>query len=244
MNRPSILVLDNDQELINSVYSALSVDYEVIGLTNPLTATLTAQQRHFDVIVVDYQIADVNSLDFIRVLRPYQPNTVIILTAYSPSIYDVQQALRMHVNDFLFKPFPIEELRRQITLALMQRMPRHPPAETIAAPPRQSNIIIGPLQINVEHRVVEWHGETLLLTPTEFCIIYTLSLFLGQYVLPSVLIEKCRNYKIDDSEAGELLKPHIANLRAKLEKDGAYPRIIMNRRSLGFMLDTSHITNL
>lgn len=236
MTKPAILVLDSDQGDIDEMFAHLSEDYDLSIHRNPINAALMAQERTFDVIIVDFHIPDINGLQFIDVIRPRQQKAIVIVTCRNATAADVQQALRLHVTDFIFKPIEMEELRRQIALGLMQRLPPPPPVEKEKTVHTRDSIILGALHLDIEHRVIEWHGESLLLTPTEFCILHTLALYLGQFVPASVLIRRCRNYDIDDSEAGELIKPHIANLRHKLEINGKYERIIVNKRGLGFLL--------
>ncbi len=235
MSKPAILILDSDPEEVDSISRYLSSDYDLVIHNNPINAALTLQERQFDVIIVDFHLPDVNGLDFIHVIKPQQPKAVIIVTCENASPADVQQALRLRVNDFIFKPLNFDELRRQVALALMQRIPQIVSVEPPT--PSRNDIILGSLHLDIEHRVIEWHGESILLTPTEFCILHTLALFIDQFVQPAVLIRRCRNYDIDDLEAAELIKPHIANLRHKLEMNGRYNRVIVNKRGLGFMLN-------
>lgn len=234
MDKPTILVLDSNATDSELIYDQLCADYELSMHTNPVTAALVAQEHQFDVLIIDFHIPDVDGLEFIQVIRPRQKRAIVIVTCRNASAADVQRALRLHVHDFVFKPFIQDELRRQIALALIQRPAPEAPVEKPTV--TRDNIVLGPLFLDIEQRAIEWHGESLQLTPTEFCILHTLALFMGQYVQATVLIRRCRNYEVEDNEAGELIKPHIANLRHKLEANGRYERIIVNKRGLGFML--------
>jgi DNA-binding response OmpR family regulator len=234
MDKPTILVLDSNTADSKFIYEQLCADYDLSMHTNPVTAALMAQERQFDVLIVDFHIPDVDGLEFVQIIRPRQQRAVVIVTCHNASAADVQRALRLRVNDFVFKPFIPDELRRQIALALMQR-PVAPEVRIEKATLVRDNIILGPLFLDIEQRVVEWYGDYIPVTPTEFCILHTLALFMGQYVQAAVLIRRCRNYDVEDNEAGELIKPHIANLRHKLEVHG-HERAIVNKRGLGFML--------
>lgn len=231
----SVLVVDDEQSVLVVVKGMLSEGgYQVYTAQTALEAMELLEQQTFDVLLLDLKLPGPSGLVLAERARELQDSCAIIMFSASPTREHLIEALRASIDDFLIKPINGEQLRQAVGRALLKRRQRHKPAAAVV--PKLSELIIGSLKINLETHAVQWHGRMLSLTPTEYCLLLTLAQHVGQSVSPSLLVRRCRAYSATDAEARALLKPHIANLRQKLEEGGHSKRVLVNHRGVGFIL--------
>ncbi|MHB8625713.1 MAG: response regulator transcription factor [Aggregatilineales bacterium] len=225
----SILIVDNDPS-IQTLFKAVleSAGYTVDLASDALEAAALLEMQSFHLALIELKLRGPSGLDLIRRIQDWQPNCAMVMTSINPTRENLLQALRAGVDDFLIKPISTETLCRTVGEALL----KHP-----ARRPTSPDITIGALRIESKHRMVYWHEQPLMLTPTEYCALLTLAQHVGQIVPASILIHRCRGYSIGEEDARQLLKPHIANLRHKLEQGGRFKRILLNHRGRGFILN-------
>jgi len=231
MNRTplSILIVDDDWA-IRIMFQAMleKAGYSVSLAETALDAAAQFEVQQFNLALIDLKLPGPSGLDLLQSLRKWQTDCAVVLISANPSQEDILEALRAGVDDFLIKPIGTAHLQRAVGEALLKHQLRRPaPAE---------ELVIGALRIDANRRVVHWHDQILTLTSTEYCLLYTLAQHAGHIVPASVLIRRCRGYSIKEEEARELIKPHIANVRHKLEQGGRFKRILLNHRGLGFIL--------
>ena len=109
----------------------------------------------------------------------------------------------------------------------------HEPTEAAAG---AQPITVGALRLNPWQQTATLGERTLPLTPTEFRVLLCLAERAGTMVSYAQLVRCAQSFEADEHEAGELIKPHIHHLRAKLEPDAAAPRYILNVRGKGYLL--------
>jgi DNA-binding response OmpR family regulator len=97
-------------------------------------------------------------------------------------------------------------------------------------------ICSGPLTIFPGRYQIQVGDKSLNLTPTEFDLLLYLAAHRGRVVPCYELVREVRGYTVDESEAREVIRPHISNLRRKLEKAGQDPDLIVNVRGIGYRL--------
>ncbi len=205
-NTISILVVDDDPSVQTTVKVILERAGYVVDLAHDaLEAAALLEVQPFNLALIDLKLRGPSGLDLIRRIRDWQPECAIVITGINPTREDLIEALRAGVDDFLIKPIASNEtLRRAVGEALLKRHARRPTSP---------DITLGALRIDSKRRMVYWHEQLMSLTPTEYCALLTLAQHIGQVVSASVLIHRCRGYSVDEEDARQLIKPHIANLR-------------------------------
>jgi DNA-binding response OmpR family regulator len=231
MSQPpiSILILD-DEWGVRTIFTAVleRAGYAVFTASDALEAAALLEAQQFNLALIDLKLPGPSGLDLLQRLRDWQTSCATVLISANPTREDILEALRAGVDDFLIKPISNEHLRRAVGEALLKHQIRRLPASP--------EMVVGALRIDTSRRTVYWHDQALTLTSTEYCLLRTLAQHAGRIVPASALIRHCRGYSINEEEARQLIKPHIANLRHKLEQGSRFRRVLLNHRGLGFIL--------
>jgi len=218
--------------LFRSVQSTFNGTLEKAGYTveaaaDAFQAVALLEEQVFNVAIVAVKLRGPSGFDLVRRIQEWQPECAVVMTSANPSREDLLEALRVRADDFLIEPVPSEILLRSVGEALLRHSVRQP------MPPE---VVVGALQIDTRRRAVYWHGQVLALTPTEYCALLALAQEAGQIISASRLVHRCRGYSVGEDDARQLIKPHIANVRQKLEQGGRYKRVLLNHRGRGFVL--------
>lgn len=225
----SILILDNEVGVQMTFKAALeTAGYAVSTASDALEAMALLETHQFNLALIDLILPGPSGLALLQRVREWQADCATIMFSANPRREDIIEALRAGVDDFLIKPVSNEHLRRAVGEALLKHQTRRPPAA--------QEMVVGALRIDANRRLIYWHDQELTLTSTEYVLLRTLAQHAGRIVPASVLIRHCRGYNIEEDEARQLIKPHIANLRHKLEQGGRFRRVLHNHRGLGFLL--------
>ncbi|MHB8628720.1 MAG: response regulator transcription factor [Aggregatilineales bacterium] len=227
----SLLILD-DEWGVQMMFKAVleRAGYAVSTAANAFGAAALLEVQQFNLALIDLKLPGPSGLDLLQRLREWQTDCATVLISANPTREDILEALRAGVDDFLIKPISNEQLRRAVGEALLKHQIRRPSTS--------HEMVVGALRIDASHRTIYWHEQALTLTSTEYSLLRTLAQHAGRIVPASVLIRHCRGYTISEDEARQLIKPHIANLRQKLEQGSRFQRVLLNHRGLGFILST------
>ena len=227
----SILILD-DEWGVQMIFKAVleRAGYIVSTVSDALQAAALLETQQFNLALIDLKLPGPSGLALLQRLKDWQSDCATVLISANPSHEDIIEALRAGVDDFLIKPITNEHLRRAVGEALLKHQIRRPPTA--------HEMTVGALRIDTNRRLIYWHDQELALTATEYALLRTLAQHAGRIVPASVLIRHCRGYNLNEEEARQLIKPHIANLRHKLEQNGRFRRVLHNHRGLGFILST------
>ena len=220
-----ILVVEDDPTL----RSTLGMVLEDEGLTVEGHATGEAALARFDVVdpdlaLVDLRLPGMHGLDVVRALRDRSDIAVIILTAQSSS-QDVIAGLDAGADDYVTKPFVVEELLARIRASLRR----------IAGEPDELHEhVLGDLHIRPRTAEVQVRGVPVRVTRTELKLLDALARADGSVVSREELLHEVWRYDyLGDSR---MVDAHIRRLRLKIEEDPAEPTFILTVRGLGYRL--------
>jgi two-component system KDP operon response regulator KdpE len=229
MDRPAplILLIEDEPQMRRFLRTALTTnDYRLVEAETAKEGLAQAAARNPDVILLDLGLPDRDGLDVTRELREWAGTPIIVLSARGRE-QDKVTALDVGADDYLTKPFGVEELLARIRVAL-----RHAALPPGAAP--EPIFEAGVLRVDLAERRVWRQGEEIHLTPTEYKLLATLVRHAGKVLTHRQLLKEVwgANY-VNQSH---YVRVYLAQLRQKIEPDPARPRLLMTEPGVGYRL--------
>jgi two-component system KDP operon response regulator KdpE len=224
MRRARILVVDDEPEIRRAVGRALTGrDYEVSEAADGEECLTVATSWQPDLVVLDLNLPGMDGLEVCRHLRRRSQVPILVLSVREDEA-DKVAALDLGADDYLTKPFGVEELMARVR-ALLRR------AEGQDGP-RPVRFLTDDLEIDLDaHRIVR-KGEEVRLTKTEWGLLETLSDHPGKLQTHRWLLE--RVWGPGYSGDIDVLRVFISQLRRKIEADPARPTIIATDPGIGY----------
>lgn len=231
MNNATILVVDDEPQIRRVLRATLSGDgYEVIEAKNGEEAIELVVKEHPDLILLDVNMPGMTGLEACRKIRLSFDGPIIMVTVRSAE-KDKVVALDSGADDYVVKPFSMEELRARIRAAL-RRFHLEESFPKIELPE---------LIIDFETRIVLVRGDRVHLTPKEFDVLRVLASQQGKPITHTRLIRMV--WGPDYGEETENLRVVIRQLRTKIETDPANPRYILTEPWLGYRFQIPSIAS-
>jgi two-component system KDP operon response regulator KdpE len=224
---PLILLIEDEPQMRRFLRTALTTnDYRLVEAETAKEGLAQAAARNPDVILLDLGLPDRDGLDVTRELREWTGTPIIVLSARGRE-QDKVAALDVGADDYLTKPFGVEELLARIRVAL-----RHAALPPGAAP--EPIFEAGVLRVDLAERRVWRQGEEIHLTPTEYKLLATLVRHAGKVLTHRQLLKEVwgANY-VNQSH---YVRVYLAQLRQKIEPDPARPRLLMTEPGVGYRL--------
>jgi two-component system response regulator MprA len=219
----TVLVVDDDPELRAALTRALRLDgYDVTAVSNGLKALEALPEVVPDVLVLDLMMPYVGGLEVCRRLRAKGDRTPILVLTARDEVGDRVAGLDAGADDYLVKPFALEELRARLRALLRRsRQPDEDPAP----------VTLADLTLDPEGREVRRGGRLIDLTRTEFALLELLVRNAGRVLTRDVIVDRVWGYELEP--ASNSLEVFIGYLRRKTEAAGE-PRLIHTVRGVGY----------
>lgn len=176
--------------------------------------------RQPTLVILDSDLPDGDGIEYCRWLSQQQVSMILMLSARSTEA-DVVQGLRAGADDYLRKPFGMQEFLARVE-ALLRRY-------RYITPPACLNY--GDLQIDLVQRRVRFRGEPIDLTPQEFSLLYVLAQASGTPLSRTELLRRAWPDAIDNPRT---IDTHVLSLRKKIETDPRQPSLIQTVRNVGY----------
>lgn len=220
---PSILMVDDDVEIALEVSRDLMLrGYKVAHVTTAAEGLVHARRGTPDLMIIDRVLADSDGLTILEILRGEGAATPVLILSALSSVDDRVRGLRAGGDDYLTKPFDLEELAARVE-ALLRR--------PLSA--RDTVLQVGPLKLDLIERRA-WRGDREVdLLPREFKLLEYLMRRPGQVVTRAMLLEDIWQYRFVPET--NLVDVHIGKLRRKIDA-GDEPAMLVSVRRAGFML--------
>jgi two-component system, OmpR family, KDP operon response regulator KdpE len=225
--KPRVLVVEDELSLLQTLRLTLSRhDFDVEAAASGGEALATAVRWRPDVVVLDLGLPDVDGVDVIQQLRERgNPLRIVVLSARGDERAKVA-ALDLGADDYLTKPFSMEELLARIRVAL-----RH------LGPPAGSTVhTFGDLTIDFTRRLVVALGQEIKLSPTEWELIKVFVAETDRVLTYKTLLNQVWGPAYGKEE--HYLHVYVANLRKKLEADPRNPRHLITEPGVGYRFRT------
>ena len=229
-NRGRILVVDDEPQLIRVLRTGLtSRGYEIRAASDGRAGFEIFTDWHPDLVITDLAMPNVDGLELCRRVRAISQVPIIVLSAKGEEKTKVE-ALDIGADDFVTKPFGIDELLARVRASLRRATA---PSINEAA---QSVLESGDFHVDLEAREVNVHGKQIHLTPKEFDLLIYFMKHSGKVLTHRTLLSAIwgGNYV----EQNEYLRVFVGNLRKKIEPDAAAPRYIVTEPWIGYRFDS------
>ncbi len=223
-----ILLIDDDRELCALIRDYLEpLGYAVTAAHDGRDGVERALAEKFHAVILDVMLPGLDGFEVLKRLRQNSDVPILMLTSRGDET-DRVVGLEMGADDYLPKTFSSREL-----LARLRAVTRRKTRFT-GAGDEEPEIVVGPLRINPNGRVVELDGQALKLTALEFELLTSLARAAGRVKSRDQLMETLAERNYDGLDRS--IDVHIWALRKKLGDDPKNPRFIQTVRAVGYML--------
>jgi two-component system KDP operon response regulator KdpE len=225
---PLILIIDDEPQILRALKTILKARHFQVELASTGEQGLAlAAARLPDLIILDLSLPDMDGIQVCEQLRVWS-NTPIIVLSVRDNERDKVAALDKGADDYLTKPFGIEELLARIRVAM-----RH---SQQSAALTQSVIKVGPITIDLARHIVARDGEEVRLTSTEFKLLAYLAAHPDRVLTHQAILTHVWDFA--DSDRVEYLRVYVGQLRRKLEINPNEPVYIKTESGVGYRLVT------
>lgn len=228
MNRYVILVVEDDAPVMNLITTTLKAhDYHYLTAVNGEETILQMTSHNPDIILLDLGLPDIDGVDVIRKIRTWSNVPIIVISARS-EVTDKIEALDAGADDFLTKPFAVDELLARLRVAQRRLI------QTTAENSGESVFKNGDLTINYASGCVYLGESELHLTPIEYKLLCLLAQNVGKVLTHTFITDKIWGSCWDNDVAS--LRVYMATLRKKIEKDPSNPKYIQTHIGVGYRM--------
>jgi two-component system KDP operon response regulator KdpE len=220
-----VLVVDDEKPLRDFIRKNLEArNFTVHTTANGLEALAVFHTQSPDLIILDVMMPTMDGLETTRRIRQTSLVPIIVLTALGEE-KDKVAALDLGADDYLTKPFGVEELLARVRAVLRRSKPQPAPAPA-------SVLRVGGISLDPAAHVVARNDELLKLTPTEFDLLHMLMQNMGRVLTHRELLQRVWGPEYGDE--AEYLRVYIRRLRHKIEADPLNPRHLLTEHGIGY----------
>ncbi|MDX2078467.1 MAG: response regulator [bacterium] len=219
-----ILVVDDEIQIRRFLRISLeSYGYQIDEVETGTEAIRKVAQLRPDLIILDMELPDMDGLTVLKSLREWASTPVIILSVRD-SDQDKISALDAGADDYVTKPFSVEELMARIRVAQRHSIPQE--ISTI--------FTTGRLSVDLVARVVKVDGEIIKLTPTEYALLRYMIQHAGKVITHRQILREV--WGLEYMNETHYLRVYFAQLRQKIEENPAMPKILLTESGVGYRL--------
>ncbi len=221
-----ILVVDDDKQLLRAMRINLSArGYEVVLAPDGVTALAAATKAPPDLVIVDLGLPDMDGVEVIEGIRGWLAVPIIVLSARHLEQAKVR-ALDAGADDYITKPFGMDELLARVRAALRRAAPAR------GAQADNPVTATDAFTVDLSARRVTRDGADVRLTPTEWHLLEVLVRNPGRLISQRQLLQEVWGPRYETET--NYLRVYVAQLRAKLEPDPARPRYLITEPGMGY----------
>jgi two-component system KDP operon response regulator KdpE len=222
---PLLLLIEDEAQMRRFLRASLtSHGFRLVESTTGRDGLLQASSRTPDLVLLDLGLPDIDGLEVTEEIRTWSKMPIIVLSARDRED-DKIKALDAGADDYITKPFGVGELLARIRVALRHATPS---ADTSDA------FVAGDVRLDLAKRTVTVGGEQVHLTPLEYKLLTTLVKSAGKVVTHRQLLREV--WGPNATEQTQYLRVYMGQLRNKLEKNPARPRLLLTEPGVGYRL--------
>lgn len=224
--KPKILLVDDDPQLIKLVNSNLkSVGYKVLLAMDAPSAIDIIDREMPDMVILDIMLPGIDGYGLCQRIREFTDIPIVMLTAKVEDA-DKVKGLKLGADDYITKPFNVEELLARIEAVLRR-----------AKPSEEANALrsftCGDITVDFAQRRVTVKGQEIALTLTEYKLLSQLVTNAGRMMFHGELLTKVWGPEYINEL--EYLRAYIRHLRRKIEDDPHHPKYILSKPGIGYI---------
>lgn len=228
MNQPLILVVEDDAPVRNLITTTLKAhDYKYLTAPNGENAIMQASSHNPDIILLDLGLPDLDGVDVIRKIRSWTETPIIVVSARS-EVGDKIDALDAGADDYLTKPFSVEELLARL------RVTQRRLSSLYGAEKPQSTFVNGKLRVDFAAGCAFIGDRELHLTPIEYKLLCLLCQNVGKVLTHTYITQKIWDSAWESNVAS--LRVFMATLRKKIESEPDSPQYIQTHIGVGYRM--------
>ena len=221
--RANLLVVEDDPQIQRFLATALEAHgYALIAATTGNEGVQLAATRQPDILIVDLGLPDMSGLDVIQRVREWFTRPIIVLSARDKET-DKVAALDLGADDYLTKPFGMDELLARMRAALRHQLQVHGERPVFR---------VGDLSVDLVRRVVKVRDKDVKLSPKEYDLLRVLVQHAGKVLTHRFLLKELWNELTD----AQYLRVYVRQLRQKIELDPERPQFVLTETGIGYRL--------
>ncbi|PQC29259.1 response regulator transcription factor [Enterococcus mundtii] len=218
-----VLLIEDDPTITDFMEVVLAKEqYHVTIATTGMEALNVFQEDSFDLILLDLGLPDIDGIELLKIIRKRLATPLIVISARNNE-HEKVKALDLGADDYVTKPFGMNELLARIRTAFRHRKQEELP----------SVITNGELTLDTESQLLTKAGEPIHLTKNEYRILLVLFQHLGKVVTYRVLTSEVWGPYGTDSQ---VLRVNMSNIRKKIEKNTIRPEYLITEIGVGYRL--------
>ncbi|MBE5932406.1 MAG: response regulator transcription factor [Lachnospiraceae bacterium] len=226
-----ILIIEDEKNIRNLVKTILKANgYQVFEATSGSTGTIMFNSHCPDLIILDLGLPDIDGIEFIKNIRQESQTPIIVLSARHKE-GDKVSALDLGANDYVTKPFGMEELLARVRATLRNNLIKESGGDF-----RGVKFTVDNLAIDYDKRRVMIDNAEIHLTQTEYNIVEYLSIHAGRVLTYADIVKKIWGFS--DSGSIKKLQVNMANIRKKLNERPGENRYITNELGVGYRMNS------
>jgi two-component system, OmpR family, KDP operon response regulator KdpE len=224
-NKARILIIEDEKAIVRALQRSLAMHGYDVFVANGGEKALEAIELHRpDLLLLDLGLPDMSGLEICRRIREYSLSLPIIVISIKDTEIDKVNALDLGADDYISKPFGINEVLARVRVAL-----RHAALMISEAEPA---ITIGPLQVDLAQRRVLVNGQEIKITPTEYDLLKIFLKHRGKIMTQQMLLNQL--WGIGEGKDSHHLHVYVGQLRRKIEPDPLRPSLIVTIPGVGY----------
>lgn len=209
-----ILVVEDERQLCDDIAEDLELErYTVERCYDGLEAWEQILVESYDLVILDLNLPGMDGLEILRALRQEKPELRVLILSARSSLADKVAGLDLGADDYLTKPFELEELEARVRSLLRREFTS-----------RSTEVSAGPLVLDTQKREISVDNVPLSLTRKEFEILEHLMLYPGKTISQEELLEHI--WESDSNPLSHSVRMHISSLRKKLREVLGYDPIV------------------
>lgn len=219
-----VLIVEDNYKILQNINKELKNYFDIDLCSSGEEAIYTIKQGIYDLIVLDLMLPDMSGIDILSDIRKSKIDTPVLILTAKESLNDKVKAFEIGANDYLTKPFYMEELVARIYAIL----------RTNKKIKNDNNIVFKDLYLDTNNKTAYINKEEIKLQNKQFNLLEYFIINKGSILLKEQIYD--RIWGIDSDATIEIVEVYISNLRKKLSKYG-YDVYIKTKRKVGYMFD-------
>jgi two-component system KDP operon response regulator KdpE len=218
-----VLVVDDEPPIRKLLRMGLSTQgYDVVDAPNG-KAALEAMSQKLDLVILDLGLPDIPGHELLRMMRSRDEKVPIVVLSSRGDEGGKVQALDLGADDYVTKPFGMEELLARLRMALRHQLQSHGERPIFR---------VGELSVDLVRRIVKRSDKTINLSPKEYELLRLLVQHAGKVLTHKFLLGEIWNATTD----AQYLRVYVRQLRSKIEPDPERPEYILTETGVGYRL--------